>query len=231
MRLRPDVALFVVLLTGSAYTVSTQIGSDPVAPYERKAAAIGSVLDDFRLLTVDGKPHTLAELKGKKATVLYFWSIGCPCVDVVEPRIQKVIEAYEPKGVEFIAIDSDPTDIKAEIIHKMGKLHAPYRMLVDPGQSVIKKAGALTSTEVVVLDANDRIRYRGKIDDDLRKPTIDYLAPALDAILSGRDPEPAETKSYGCPFPGFEGVCELEGVGTPKSDKVWKSPLPPKPPK
>jgi len=229
MRIRPDVALFTVLLAGCVYTVWTQIDSDPVAPYERKGARIGSVLDDFRLFTVDGTPHTLTELQGKKATVLYFWSIGCPCVDVVEPRIQKVMEAYEPKGVEFVAIDSDPEDIKAEIVHKMGRLHAPYRMLVDPGQSVLKQSGALTATEVVVLDEKHRIRYRGKIDDDLRKPTVAYLAPALDAVLAGRDPDPTETKSYGCPFPGFEGECTLAGLEGTKSEKPWKEPKKPGP--
>lgn len=210
MRFRADVLLFAALLSGSAYAVATQIGTDPVAPFAKKAVKLGNSVEDFTLTGIGGTPSSLSKLRGTKATVLYYWSITCPCVDAVEMRIKKAMAKYESQGVAFVAIDSDPDDSKDDVVRKMVNLHAGYTMLLDPKQVTLPRTGARTSTEIVILDASDRIRYRGSIDDNLIKPTVDYLGPALDAILAGKEPSPAETKPYGCPFPGFEGDCEFD---------------------
>src|SRR5687768_12006490 len=209
MRLRADVVIFAVLVAGSAYAVATQM--EPAAPRLPPPPPIRSEVADFTLKDIGDRDRSLVELsKGKKATVLYFWSIDCPCVDSLEPRMMMVVEKYEPLGVEFVAIDSDPRDERDAVLDKMGRLHSPYRMLLDPKQEVARKVGVTTSTEVVVLDAERRIRYRGSIDDALVKPKVKYLVAALDALLEGRDPTPVETKPYGCPYPGFEGLCEQQ---------------------
>ncbi|MBL9088973.1 MAG: redoxin domain-containing protein [Planctomycetia bacterium] len=209
MRLRPDIVIFAVLLLGAGYAVYTQLEPRAEAsPIPR----IGTRIDDFTLKDIGHRDRSLTELSaGKKATVLYFWSVDCPCVDALEIRLKKTIAKYAPLGVEFIAVDSHPDDTRDQVFEKMGRIRATdYRMLLDPKQDVIKRAGARTATEIVILDAERRIRYRGSFDDDFIKPKQEYLGPALDAILQGRDPVPAETKPYGCPFPGFEGLCAFD---------------------
>jgi peroxiredoxin len=211
MRLRPDVLIFAVLLAGSAWVVWSQLGTDPSLPASAASrAAIGDSGADFSLKDISDQPRTLASLKGAKATVLYFWSVDCPCTEVVEMRIKMAMEKYEPLGVAFVAIDAHPEDGRADIVEKMARLHAPYRMLVDPTSDVARKYGVTGATDVVVLDAEGRIRYRGAPDDNLMKPKVNHLHGALDAVLQGRKPVPAETRSYGCPFPGFEGECTYQ---------------------
>ena len=209
MRLRPDVVIFAVLLAGSAYAVSTQLHDAPDAPYAGGRAAMGSVVADFTLKDIGLRDRTLAELsKGAKATVLYFWSVECPCVDAREPRMKEIVAKYEKAGVAFVGIDSDPNDTRDQVFEKMGRIRATaYRMLLDPTQAVLKATGGRTATEAIVLDDRGRIRYRGAFDDDLLKPTRSFLGEALDALLAGRDPSSAETPPDGCPFPGFEGEC------------------------
>jgi peroxiredoxin len=208
MRLRPDVLIFAVLIAGSAWVIWSQLGPDPSLPASAAARApIGAPGGDFALQDISDQTRTLASLRGAKATVLYFWSVDCPCTEVVEMRMKRAMETYEPLGVAFVAIDSHPEDGRADVIEKMSRLHAPYRMLLDPTSEVARTYGVTGTTDVVVLDAEGRIRYRGAPDDDLMKPKVNHLHGALDAVLQGRKAVPAETRSYGCPFPGFEGVC------------------------
>jgi hypothetical protein len=51
-----------------------------------------------------------------------------------------------------------------------------------------------------VLDAAGLLRYRGAPDADYEDPSLDaaYLRDALDAVLDGRQPEPAQTPPVGC---------------------------------
>jgi peroxiredoxin len=210
VRIRADVVIFAVLVAGSAAAVMSQL--EPAPPDVPPPPPIGTQVSDFTLKDIGNRDRSLSELsKGKAATVLYFWSIGCPCVDDVEPRMHAIVDKYEPLGVTFVAIDADPTDEREAIIEKMGRIRATkYRMLLDPAQKVVKETGVRKSTEVVVLDRDRRIRYRGALDDDYLKPKVPHLANALDAVLEGRSPTFVETKTYGCPYPGFEGFCPVD---------------------
>ncbi len=209
MRIRPDIVIFTVLVLGAAFAVWTQLEPRPEVTAIPK---IGTQVPDFTLRDIGNRERKLSELAaGKKATVLYFWSVDCPCVDALEVRLKKVIEKYEPLGVEFVGVDSHPDDTREQVLEKMGRIRATgYRMLLDPTQDVAKLAGARTATELVVLDPDRRIRYRGSFDDDFIKPKVEYLGPAIEAVLAGRSPTVPESNPYGCPFPGFEGLCAFD---------------------
>jgi hypothetical protein len=51
-----------------------------------------------------------------------------------------------------------------------------------------------------VLDSERRLRYRGAPDSDYDDPgqRAEWLREALDAVLGGSEPSPAETKPVGC---------------------------------
>jgi peroxiredoxin len=214
MRIRADLVVLAVLVAGSAYAVWTQVRADPLAPYANKprrpALALGEKVD-FRLKDIGGEPRTLSEWKGEKATVLYFWTTDCPCVDQIEMRVKEAYMRFpESKGVKFIGIDANPDDDAKSAIAKMADLKAPYYMVLDPKQEVAELVGASEATTFVVLDGDRRMRYRGALDDSLEKPTKPYLVPAIEAVLAGKTPATAESKPYGCPFPGYSGDCPLQ---------------------
>ena len=60
--------------------------------------------------------------------------------------------------------------------------------------------GAQTTPDVFVLDAQRRLRYRGAPDSGYDDPSQNaaWLRGAIDAVLAGEDPSPAETKPVGC---------------------------------
>jgi hypothetical protein len=74
----------------------------------------------------------------------------------------------------------------------------PY--LRDSSQEVARAYDAQTTPDVFILDAAGLLRYRGAPDADYEDPSQDarHLRDALDAILDGRDPDPAQTQPVGC---------------------------------
>jgi hypothetical protein len=65
---------------------------------------------------------------------------------------------------------------------------------------------AQITPHLFVVDASGILRYRGAFDDVTfrqRTPTRFYLKDAVEALLEGRLPDPAETTAYGCAIVRF----------------------------
>ena len=219
MRMRPDVLVFGVIVALAAYAVIWQTNSPGLANAATiRPLSIGQASPDFALKDLEGKTRRLSDAgwHGEVATVVYFWSVSCPCVDEIEHRMKQVLDAFPRKrGFEYVAIDADPDDDAGEVLSKMGRLYAFYKMLLDPEQTTAARLGGRTAGEVVVLDANLRVRYRGAIDDDFEKPKRFYLMEVLKSLEDRRPvAPPVETPGYGCPFPGIEGVCATEAAAS-----------------
>lgn len=216
MRIRTDVVLFAALLAGSAYAVATQIGHDPVAAARARDEVVvpfGGVVPEVVVKDLKGADRALSTVKGKAGTVLYFFSADCPCVEAVQMRLHEVLLTYQKQGIEFVAIDGSPEDTAKDALDKATDVRMVFmRILSDPEQKLVRTVGVVGATDCAVLDAEGRLVYRGTLDDDLVKPTKPYLAPVLEALVTGREPPFHESakRSYGCPFPGYEGVCELK---------------------
>jgi hypothetical protein len=83
-------------------------------------------------------------------------------------------------------------------VREEGGWPAPY--LRDETQEIARAYGARTTPDVFVVDSEGRLRYRGAPDGDYNDPAknAEWLRGALDAVLEGRDPDPAETEPVGC---------------------------------
>ncbi len=72
---------------------------------------------------------------------------------------------------------------------------------VAPSQDVAWESAFEALPEAaLVLDGEGRLRYRGAPDLDYQDDgkNAEWLRGALDALLDGRDPDPAETEPVGC---------------------------------
>src|SRR5438093_6943954 len=58
----------------------------------------------FSLKGIDGKAHSLQELKGGKGTVVVFTCNHCPFAKAYEDRLIALAKAYADKGISFVAI-------------------------------------------------------------------------------------------------------------------------------
>jgi peroxiredoxin len=167
--------------------------------------AIGDPVPRFALPDTEGDEHAVPLDPAPAATVLVVTCNHCPYVMAWNPRLRAVAEEYADRGVRFLGIHSNdatryPAD-SLEHIRRLAREQAwPYPQLHDESQDVARALGAEVTPHVFVLDAEQKLAYRGAPDADHRDPSQDagWLREALDAVLDGRDVARPETPARGC---------------------------------
>lgn len=94
-----------------------------------------------------------------------------------------------------------PEDSFEKMVEKAKALALPYPYLQDVDQNVAKAYDAQCTPEVYMFNAERKLIYHGRIDDNYQEPekvTVHSLRDALDAVLSGEAPNPALTSAVGC---------------------------------
>jgi hypothetical protein len=169
------------------------------------ALALGETVPGFDLPGVGEEREAL--LGGDApATVVYWTCNHCPYAVAWHDRLLAVAREYAGRGVRVLAINSndaerypaDSLDAMAERVDADGGW--PHPFLHDESQEVARAWGAEKTPHVFVLDADLRLRYQGAPDADYEDEAQNaaWLRGALDAVLGGAEPEPAETPPVGC---------------------------------
>jgi peroxiredoxin len=177
-----------------------------VALLENTDIPLGTPCPEFDLPRVDGGRFSRADAAGAKAMVVMFICNHCPYVQAVEDRIIDLAHAYGPRGVLFVGIcpndgASYPDDAPAELLARWREKDYGFPYLVDERQDVARAFDAVCTPDIYVYDAELRLAYHGRIDDDWKSPekvTRHELAAALDALLAGDTPSAEQHHSMGC---------------------------------
>ena len=169
---------------------------------------LGTKAPDFSLPdTISGKTLSLQVLKSPKATVVMFICNHCPFVTHVQRKLVEVANAYQAKGVSFIAISSNdihnyPDDAPDKMREVAAALHYPFPFLYDESQAVAKAYQAACTPDFFVFDKNLACVYRGRFDNS--RPGKDLavtgedLSQALDCVLAGKLVPAEQFPSMGC---------------------------------
>jgi peroxiredoxin len=158
----------------------------------------------FALEDAAGKRWALAELKGKKAIVVVFLGTECPVNNAYLPRLAELHKEYEPKGVQFLAVNSNCQDTPPRVAAHAREHGIPFPVLKDAGNVVADQFAARRTPEAFVLDAAGKVLYQGRIDDQYGvgykrpAPTRRDLAVALDEVLAGKPVSRPLTDVAGC---------------------------------
>jgi hypothetical protein len=165
--------------------------------------APGEQAPHFLLPDTSGVEHGLDTAA---ATVVCFTCNHCPYALAWHGRILAVAHDYAASGVRVLAINPNdaeryPRDSLEAMRERVtdGEFDGvPY--LRDESQEVARAYDAKTTPDLFVLDAGGTLRYRGAPDSDHGDPgqNAAWLREALDAVLAGREPAPAETAPVGC---------------------------------
>jgi tetratricopeptide (TPR) repeat protein/peroxiredoxin len=169
---------------------------------------MGRQITDFTLSDTNNVEHKLSGLADKPLVVVAFVGVECPLVQLYTGRLVALHEKLASRGVAFLAIDSNRQDDLREVEHYARTFEIPFPVLRDPAGEVAEAFGATRTPEVFVLDAERKVRYRGRIDDQYGidrgvnfqrpKPTRHDLAAALDELLAGQQVSQADTAASGC---------------------------------
>ncbi len=170
------------------------------------ALALGAKAPNFKLPGVDGKDYAVGQFKAAKALVVVFTCNHCPAAIGSEDRMIRLARDYQAKGVAMIAINSNedkhhPDDSFDKMVVRAKDKGFPFPYVRDESQSAALAYGALRTPHFYLFDAERKLRYTGRMDDnpyDAAKVTTHYLRAALDAVLAGKKPSVELTNPIGC---------------------------------
>ena len=157
----------------------------------------------FRLPDLNGQMHALRDYLGG-VVVLNFWSAECPHAARTDALLATSYQAWKPR-VTLISIASNANET-SELVARVAAQRGLPLVLLDRGSVVADLYVALTTPHLYVIDELGILRYQGAFDDVTfrqRTPKRDYLYEAVESVLTGARPQPAETPAYGCAIVRF----------------------------
>ena len=168
---------------------------------------LGQTPPDFSLPDATGRMFGLAEIASRRPTVVVFACNHCPYVVHIREALGRVAREFQPKGVSFVAINSNdsvqyPEDAPEHMpaFAKAGGWDFPY--LVDESQQVARAWHAACTPDLFVIDARGRLAYAGQFDSSRpgNGERIDGrdLRAALAALLADRPVPSPQKPSLGC---------------------------------
>jgi peroxiredoxin len=183
--------------TKEAIMVSLQT---PVCDFGWKAV-------DFKLPGIDGRTHSLADVRGPKGTLVMFICNHCPYVKAIVDRLVRDVKALQAEGMGAIAIMSNDVANYPEDSFDNMKLFAaangftfPY--VIDETQEIARAYGAVCTPDFFGFNADLELQYRGRLDasrkeaapSDARRELHEGM---LQVLRTGKGPA-EQTPSMGC---------------------------------
>lgn len=156
---------------------------------------------------VTGKTMNLGSMTSGKGIVLIFHSLNCPFAKLYEGRIKALKTTFQNQGIAFALInpevgtsETEQTPLRSYV--DQSGLNMSY--LIDAGQAWTKVFDITKIPEVIVLSPGEnglKISYRGGIDNNPQSESAvsdRHLERALNQILKGESPTPAQVRAVGC---------------------------------
>jgi thiol-disulfide isomerase/thioredoxin len=170
---------------------------------------LGTKAIDFKLIdTVSWQTLSYSNVRGKNGTVVMFICNHCPYVLHINSEIVKIADKYIPKDINFVAISANdvhnyPQDAPDLMTAHARKVAYQFPYLYDETQETAKAYQAACTPDFYVFDKDDKLVYRGRLDESTPKNNKALngkdLRKALDLMLEGKIIPDAEQKpSIGC---------------------------------
>lgn len=168
------------------------------------AAEIGEQVDELNFKDIRYLPRTLADFGQQKAYVLFFTNTDCPLVQRYMPVLMNLDETYRSQGVQIVAVNVGRDDSIKDMASHALQFGALFPFVKDFDGSVTQSVGVQRTPEVVVLDSEKRLVYRGRINSQYRLGGVSPnagradLEEAIKEVISGQPVSVAETPVDGC---------------------------------
>ena len=155
---------------------------------------------DFTLKDYTGEEHSLYNYLDHKGVVVMFIATQCPVSNAYNGRMVELYKSYTPRGIAFLAINSNKQESVEEITEHSKKHEFGFPILKDWKNVIADKFDAMVTPEIYLIDSTAVLRYHGRIDDaqNVAKVKQHDLQDVLDAYLAGKPLPRKETKAFGC---------------------------------
>jgi len=168
--------------------------------------AVGTQAPAFALPATDGKTYDLSAFSDATVLVVIFTCNHCPYAKACEDRLIALQHDYANKGVRLVAINpnnavSHPEDSFEAMKVRAQEKQFNFPYLRDESQEVARAYDAACTPDIFVFDAQRKLVYNGRIDDnwqDERKVTARDLARAIECVLARQPLTFKVVPSMGC---------------------------------
>ena len=161
----------------------------------------------FRLPGVDGKTHSLDELKGPNGTLVMFICNHCPYVKAVIDRVVRDANDLRGLRVNTVAICSNdaahyPDDSFANMKYFAADHGFTFPYLHDEGQDVARAYDAACTPDFYGFNGKLALQYRGRLDESRKQAAPedvrrDLFEAMKQIALTGEGPA-EQIPSIGC---------------------------------
>ena len=173
-----------------------------------KMVPLGTTAPEFYLKdTTSSEWFSFADLKGEKGTLVLFICNHCPYVHHVIEEVLMIANDYRVQGIGIIAISSNdilnyPLDAPELMTEFAFENNFEFPYLYDETQEVAKAYGAACTPDFFLFDTQDKLVYRGQLDDSRPGNNLalsgNDLRGAIDGVLYNRTINPIQKPSIGC---------------------------------
>jgi peroxiredoxin/mono/diheme cytochrome c family protein len=169
------------------------------------AALAPRPVTDFELRDSADMPCRLSAVANGRPTVVVFLGVDCPMASLYAGRLNELAGRFPAGAVAVLGIAPNRGDDRPALAAFARDHRLTFPLLRDPDGRVAGLFGATRSPHAFVLDADRRVRYRGRIDDQYGPvgknrggPTREDLVEAVRDVLAGRPVSVPATECTGC---------------------------------
>jgi peroxiredoxin len=168
---------------------------------------LGTRAPDFRLPDTSGKIVSLVDFEKAKALLVIFMCNHCPYVKHIRTGLAQLARDYMSRGVAIVGISSNdvenyPEDSPRKMAEEAKAAGYIFPYLYDETQEVAKAYRAACTPDIYLFDSEQRLVYRGQLDDSRPGNNVPVtgkdVRAALDAVLAGKSLPSNQKASIGC---------------------------------
>tara|TARA_B110000003_G_scaffold121003_1_gene123428 strand:+ start:3259 stop:3819 length:561 start_codon:yes stop_codon:yes gene_type:complete len=169
---------------------------------------LGTEAKDFKLYdTVSKTVVSFDQIKGSLGTLVLFICNHCPFVIHINPILIKISKKYKKSGLNIVAISSNdvekyPQDGPLQMAKHAKKNGYDFPYLFDETQEVAKIYDAACTPDIYLYNYNNRLVYKGQIDDSRPGNNIPIngndLVNAIECLISKVENKRIQKPSIGC---------------------------------
>jgi len=147
------IMAFFLVMAGPASALSVKVGEESPS---------------IEVKTIDNRTIRSDEIKGKKPLFLIFWATWCSACKEEIPKLNEIYSAFEPKGLELLAINVGINDSLARVKRYIKKYKITYPVAFEGGKQATKLFGVQGTPTIIIVDRQGIVRYRSaSVPDDL----------------------------------------------------------------
>jgi peroxiredoxin len=184
-RSRVAPCLLAAVLLAAAASASFAQKMPTVPP--RQGRGVGNLAYDFTLKDLDGRAHSLKNLRGKNVVHVVFWATWCvPCIHEI-PELRAMHDRFGGRGLRILGVALNQSQTREVLRLFTRDLKINYPVLFDEDGAMAGRYRVYAIPQNILIGKDGIIRYAGtSLPPDYERLVESLLEEGGGARASGR---------------------------------------------